>query len=939
MCLVSGLTRGLWTAHISSKEHRRRAAAQGVSVDVEPIEAGAPRHSRICDPCNTVVFDNQWSNHLRGRVHAKSVRFQAYKAVYGEAAKDKHGVTISHAEKGINFDVVASADALRGVQQSLVIRATDRQPQVSIIDLKWSSSISGKTSPSFTTTAGSMPLRLESSAETCITVTFRQPAVLIGRYEDKLEITFQDESHGRFTIVRSVRAIVGNREDYEALKPSAPYVPRHKGPKRAEKRIVEGIPPPSLNAVEWVRKLPEAEIPKQLLSILAMKSVDDIVNELKHNVIRGDLSPELYGLYFKTLLWVEEHRMGIDLQMFDIPNASLTPKGSLFSLRVPGLAEKRPSVLIGDRIIVQRGEDQSGKWFEGHVHAVDQLEVHLRFHGSFPKPAPTQRFHVRFKLNRIPLRRQHQAMDTSFMSDRILFPNESHTGTVGDNDNVPITPYNELIATNLPQSRAVRIGVDLPAGAPPLLIYGPAGTGKTSTIVELIKQILTKYPSARILACAPSNSAADLIASRLSSLGTDQLFRFYASSRFVRTVPVELLPFTHINANGHFSHHSLEKMCTYRVLVTTCVSASVAYGIGMPRGHFSHIFVDEAGHATEPEAMVSIKTMADSKTNIILSGDPKQLGPIIRSPVARRLGLDKSFIERLLDLDIYQNLRDGLTVVKLLKNYRSHPAILSYPNERFYDGELEPCGDPQVINTFIGNPLLVSKTFPIVFHAMAGEDAREASSPSYFNVEEVLQVKAYVEALLADQTVEIGMFSSPGSDIGIITPYHAQVQKIRKALKGVVEGVTVGSVEEFQGQERLVIIMSTVRSSQDLVEFDLRHTLGFVANPRRFNVAVTRAKALLIVVGDPTVLSLDPLWRGFLNYVYLNDGWKGVPISWDPNEPVREEGGYDAELRAQGVSDITAFAERMQNLTLQGVASGEVGDEDANEDQPWVEPE
>jgi len=75
----------------------------------------------------------------------------------------------------------------------------------------------------------------------------------------------------------------------------------------------------------------------------------------------------------------------------------------------------------------------------------------------------------------------------------------------------------------------------------------------------------------------------------------------------------------------------------------------------MARGHFTHIFIDEAGQATEPEAFVSIKMMADTRTNIILSGDPKQLGPIIRSGIARELGLEKSYLERLMDRDAYDN--------------------------------------------------------------------------------------------------------------------------------------------------------------------------------------------------------------------------------------------------------------------------------------------
>jgi len=100
------------------------------------------------------------------------------------------------------------------------------------------------------------------------------------------------------------------------------------------------------------------------------------------------------------------------------------------------------------------------------------------------------------------------------------------------------------------------------------------------------------------------------------------------------------------------------RMKRFRVIVTTCLSASIANGIGMPRGHFSHIFIDEAGQATEPEAFVSIKTMTDMRTNIVLSGDPKQLGPIIRSGIARELGLEMSYLERLMEREAY-DVRTG----------------------------------------------------------------------------------------------------------------------------------------------------------------------------------------------------------------------------------------------------------------------------------------
>lgn len=104
------------------------------------------------------------------------------------------------------------------------------------------------------------------------------------------------------------------------------------------------------------------------------------------------------------------------------------------------------------------------------------------------------------------------------------------------------------------------------------------------------------------------------------------LFRLCAPSRYKDTVPDMVLPFTARNADGHFTVLPIAQMKSKRVIVCTCVSASVPYGTGMPRGHFSHIFFDEAGQATEPETMVAIKTLADHATNVILSGDPQQLG-------------------------------------------------------------------------------------------------------------------------------------------------------------------------------------------------------------------------------------------------------------------------------------------------------------------------
>ena len=97
-------------------------------------------------------------------------------------------------------------------------------------------------------------------------------------------------------------------------------------------------------------------------------------------------------------------------------------------------------------------------------------------------------------------------------------------------------------------------------------------------------------------------------------------------------------------------------------------------------------------------------------------------------------------------------------------------------------------------------------------------------------------------------------------------------------------------------------------------------------------MAITRAQAMLIIVGDPQVLSLDPLWRAFLNYVYLNGGWTGPDITWDPRAVVNEAGGYDKQIRETAQIDMNEFTRRMEALTIDGVDE----ELDANVDRPWI---
>nr|GAT48863.1 RNA helicase [Mycena chlorophos] len=896
MLTMSMLT---WKAHIKSSRHVFKTKAMSLPSDLEPdVPDDVPGHTH-CVVCNMHVPHSQWQQHSSSRAHQRHERFWGYQNALDDAEKDKHGVSV-----------------LGDLEWS------NRQLRRTVSCFEESGKDTKKNKASFTVACGGVGNELKYNENLPFSVTFRQS--FPGRVEDRLELVFEDKNlKKRFVIVRVLSAHVGNRADHAALRPTAPFVSHKRVQRKPEQEVIEGVLPEALRAIPYVGKLPKAGIPANLASVLGSPDTKSVIETIKGTYLPPVFDSKGYGRQFKNLLWVEEHRMELDLGTYDIHGAKLSRQKQYHFLDVPGLAEKRPSVLVGDRILVQHQKTANpGRWYEGGVHVVRQQEVGLRFSGLF-RASPADLFSVRFKLSRTPLRRQHQALDAGFSEDRVLFPVAAHLPDtpIPTTRDTRIKVAIPLIASNPAQLQAIVSILKMPPGSVPFIVFGPPGTGKTVTIVEAMRQVLSANPNARILACAPSNSAADLIAERLVSLGRDVLFRLYAPSRPVDTSA--LLEFTHVTADGHFGVPSVETMKKFRIVVTTCVSASVVSGTGIPRGHYSHIFVDEAGQATEPQSNIAILTMADRKTNIVLSGDPKQLGPIIHSRIACELGLETSFIERLMQREIYDEQAGyGKTVVKLTKNFRSHPAILQFPNEQFYRGELQPHVDRSITELFVDSPLLPERGFPIIFHAVSGKDDREASSPSFFNIDEASLVRKYVEVLRGDMQhgIRTGVRIAD-EDIGIIAPYHAQCKKIRTLLRPIAPQVKVGSVEEFQGQERKVIIVSTVRSSREFVNYDLRHTLGFVANPRRFNVAVTRAQSLLIVVGDPNVLGLDPLWRVFLNYAYLSGGWEGDELPWDPMLDVDPAAGdaYAEQARANAAGDMNDLMRRLEELAVAGM--------------------
>ena len=139
------------------------------------------------------------------------------------------------------------------------------------------------------------------------------------------------------------------------------------------------------------------------------------------------------------------------------------------------LLEEQVPILAGDRILVQEQDATDGRWFEGHVHVVHQVQVSLWFHGSFGRYSEGRRFSVRFKLSRIPIQRQHQGLDTAFSEDRILFPGVRNLSTLPAQRfiDMSMTLYNPLLASNSPQLQAIASIVSLSPGSPPFMVFGP----------------------------------------------------------------------------------------------------------------------------------------------------------------------------------------------------------------------------------------------------------------------------------------------------------------------------------------------------------------------------------------------------------------------------------------------------------------------------------
>ncbi|XP_062514380.1 putative helicase MOV-10 [Corticium candelabrum] len=657
------------------------------------------------------------------------------------------------------------------------------------------------------------------------------------------------------------------------------YVPFNPRPKRRRRTIIDGVRPPGPHyRIPMVRELAEYRIPPE---INEYKINDRMLDELT-----ADLQNS-HSKRFHKLLHIEEKQMYRDIRRYDRKKELSQTPGGYLTLKVEGLAENRPSLLKGDHILATC--ESHHHEYKGYVHRVEKEEVWLKFDRMFHRQfIRGQKYDIRFTFNRLPLRLQHRALDISnkTLPRELLFPTitASSKPVLWNPKTKPLTFYDRDVASNREQSQAVEMIVSGYSRPAPYLIFGPPGTGKTKTTVEAIKQVLKCIPESRILACAPSNSATDLLCERLlTHVPKDQGLRLNAFSRPRSTdIPGTVMEVScYDDDTGSFEMPQLAKLKQYRVILSTLITAGRLVSISLPSNHFSHIFIDESGHAVEPECLVPVAGLLNTDNpkggQLVLAGDPKQLGPVLRSHIAIKHGLQTSLLERLMtQCDVYQRKSsthyNPHVLTKLLQNYRSHPDILCIPNETFYNNELKVKADPLVRTSLCRWEHLPKQDFPIIFHGIEGEDQREENSPSFFNPQEAIIVHRYIAQLIGSRGIRVN-----AREIGVISPYRKQVEKIRTVLRAKgFESVKVGSVEEFQGQERRIIIISTVRSNPTFLAIDRDYKLGFLDNPKRFNVAITRAKALLVVVGNPKLLSRDKHWKTFLQFVCRKGGYVGI---------------------------------------------------------------
>ncbi|KAF7986584.1 hypothetical protein HWV62_26348 [Athelia sp. TMB] len=403
------------------------------------------------------------------------------------------------------------------------------------------------------------------------------------------------------------------------------------------------------------------------------------------------------------------------------------------------------------------------------------------------------------------------------------------------------------------------------------LIQGPPGTGKTVTSASIVYHLAKMNPG-QVLVCAPSNVAVDQLTEKIHNTGL-KVVRLTAKSREALDSSISFLTLhqqvanntTHVelqkliqlkNEQGELSsnderkYKTLIRQCEKEILTAADVICCTCVGSGDPRLSklkFRTVLIDEATQAAEPECMIPLVLGCKQ---VVLVGDHQQLGPVIMNKKAARAGLTQSLFERLVVL--------GNRPIRLQVQYRMHPCLSEFPSNMFYEGTLQNgVTAPERLRKNVDFPWPVPDT-PMFFYQNLGQEEISSSGTSFLNRTEASNVEKIVTKFFKSGVV-------PGQ-IGVVTPYEGQRSYIVNYMqfngslkKDLYKEIEVASVDAFQGREKDYIILSCVRSNE-------HQGIGFLNDPRRLNVALTRAKYGVVILGNPKVLSKHPLWHYLLTH-------------------------------------------------------------------------
>ncbi len=465
-----------------------------------------------------------------------------------------------------------------------------------------------------------------------------------------------------------------------------------------------------------------------------------------------------------------------------------------------------------------------------------------------------------------------------------------------DEDWTPV----DLPALNSSQSLAVN---GVMAAQDVGVIHGPPGTGKTTTLVAAVQLALENH--SQVMVCAPSNAAVDLLVEKLLNEGVttlrighparvdDQILSQTLDAKVAQHGSYKDLKKMRKSAEEykklgkkykrHFGPEEraqrkrlmgeasrvkeaadhLENYILYDVFQQSKVVASTLVGANNPalKGlQFPVVFIDEAGQGMEPATWIPV--MKGEK--IIMAGDHCQLPPTIKSFEAAKEGLSETLFEKAIK-------RQKKMSWMLTLQYRMPQMVMAFSNDYFYQGQLEAA--PNTAHHYLAPEEPVMEFIDTAGSGF-GEHV-EKDSLSKLNFEEARFSLGVLEKLI--KRVGVENFLENSYNVGIISPYKAQVKQLNEmvgegefpTVKKLEDLLTIDTVDGFQGQERDLILISLVRSND-------KGEIGFLSDSRRMNVALTRAKRKLIVVGDSATLGNHPFYKAFLQYAENQNIYRSV---------------------------------------------------------------